>query len=77
VVTQTVTHELADVAARRGLSGALPAGVGTITEDTSIGLRATMMQQLQMFGAASACSSRAWYAWTRRETCDGKQRMTT
>jgi predicted nucleic acid-binding protein len=53
VVTQSVVDELADVAARKGFSGQLPAGVGIIDDDDEGALlRSQVMQQLRGFGAA-------------------------
>jgi hypothetical protein len=52
VVSTMVTRELADVAARQGLSGTLPGSLGVIAEDTSIGFRMQMLQTLRMFGAS-------------------------
>ena len=52
VVSETTVGELADVAARKGFSGALPAGVGIIADDTSIALRARMMYQLRLVNSA-------------------------
>jgi predicted nucleic acid-binding protein len=52
VVTQSVLSELADVAARKGFSGQLPAGVGVIDDEEGALLRSQVMEQLRGFGAA-------------------------
>ena len=52
VVTQSVQQELADVAARKGFSGQLPAGVGLISDEQGALIRAQVLEAMRGFGAA-------------------------
>jgi RHS repeat-associated protein len=52
VTTPTETDEIARIAALKGFSGNLPAGVGVIPDDNSAVLRGMMMDALRQFGAS-------------------------